>query len=55
MKSKKQGPFLDAIDFITKEATPSQLQLLELAVAYGKQERPTRAELNASKESRKES
>ena len=49
MKSKKQDPFLEAIGFITKEATPSQLQLLELAVSYGKQERPTR------KESRKES
>lgn len=42
MKRKKQDPFLDAIDFITKEATPSQLQLLELAVSYGKKERPSR-------------
>ena len=44
MKRKKQAPFLDAIDFITKEATPSQLQLLELAVSYGKQERSTQKE-----------
>ncbi len=44
MKREKQDPFLDAIDFITKEATPSQLQLLELAVSYGKKERPTQKE-----------
>jgi hypothetical protein len=42
MRKKKQDPFLEAINFIVEEATPSQLKLLELAVSYGKQERPSR-------------
>ncbi len=37
MKKKKEDPFLTAINFITKEATPAQLNLLELAVSHGKE------------------
>lgn len=37
-KKKKEDPFLTAINFITKEATPAQLNLLELAVSYGKEQ-----------------
>ena len=42
MKRKKEDTFLAAMNFITKEATPSQLQLLELAISYGKEQRPSR-------------